>query len=192
MKFQININAVFAFIAASILGVVAVIAVGVAIDAFTSINSSSKQQLPMTSLEFTPPQVDEDNPDAFDPEGIYEASENDLIKGFEIKNKNLQYDCDDARFGTLTDPKLFVTDKNEIVYRASVLTIENAELSFVTETLNETKYVFNGDFLVKGNFYTLDPDKKVVKGKLIKFVDGKKVSEADTSFIWSIDLDCVC
>ena len=155
-------------------------------------SNTKVESLPMTSLEFTPPQVDEDNPDAFDPEGIYEASENDLIKGFEIKNKNLQYDCDDARFGTLTDPKLFVTDKNDIVYRASVLTIENAKLSFVSETLNETKYVFNGDFLVKGNFYTLDPDKKVVKGKLIKFVDGKKVSEADTSFIWSIDLDCVC
>ena len=181
------------FISAVFVGLLAVALYALVLNNPFAQEEATSTPLPsIDSKVFTPPQVDETNPEAFDPEGIYEATKNNEIKGFEIKNKNLSFDCDDARFGTLTEPKLFVTDKNDVVFEAPVLRAENGVLNFVSETKDGTKYIFEGDFLVKGNFYTLDPEKKVVSGKLLKFVGGKKVAETALSFTWSIDLDCVC
>ena len=146
----------------------------------------------MTSEFFTPPSVDENNPDAFDPEGIYEPVEVSEIKGFSIENKILDVDCDAYNFGDSTIPKLFVVTKDDKVLDADVLRLGNGRLEFETENSGGVRYEFKGDFLVKGNFYTLDPKKKVVSGTLTKLFEGKKVSETELSFTWSIDLSCVC
>jgi len=153
---------------------------------------------------FTPPQVDEDNPNAFDPEGIYSIvnkTKNVLpeIDSFMIDNKMLSVDCDDERFGSLVkatggakllDP---ASTKEEYEFKNfSHLKISRNTISFELEAGSNVRYEFSGAFNVKGNFYTLDPNKDVVTGTLTKFVGDKKVSEAEVSFTWSIDLTCVC
>jgi len=160
--------------------------------------------LPMTDEFFTPPQVDEDNPDAFDPEGIYTVTK--ITKpGFRdfdsivINNKELNVDCDHADFGRLVKPNGLIffrkpfssldggsgTDIHDIL-------ISDGTIKFRTEPENGIRYEFVGEFLVKGNFYALDPDFTVLEGTLTKLVNDKQVAETRASFTWSIDLTCVC
>gem|GEM_PF-1439100 len=161
--------------------------------------------LPAVSMDdkiFTPPQVDENNSEAFDPEGIY------TVKGFTnpgfsdvesilISNKKLDVDCDDAEFGKLVEPSGFVLFTNpksgvESTLDIEALRISDGGLTFETDPRDGVRYSFAGEFLVRGNFYTLDPDTKVLRGTLAKFKDGKRVAETEVSFTWSIDLTCVC
>ncbi len=160
---------------------------------------------PEVSMEdsgFTPPSVDETNPEAFDPEGIYTIdgdvdpafSDFDL---FTINNKKLDVECDAKDFGALISPTGFAFETNANTEHGTKwpfdsLRISNGKIKFVTEAVNGTSFAFDGDFTVKGNFYTLDPDARVLEGKLIKFLNGRKVAETEVGFTWSIDLECVC
>ncbi len=149
---------------------------------------------------FTPPSVDENNPSEFDPEGTYSTDANANIEfSFVINNKNLSVDCDDKNFGELIKPSGFVFegDAEEASDASSkfdytVLKIEKDKIRFETEEKNGVSYEFTGEFIVKGNFYTLDPDTKVIKGELIKKQNGKALERKNIVFNWSLDLDCVC
>ena len=160
--------------------------------------------LPMSDEFFTPPQVDENNPKAFDPEGIYTVTGTispvfDNFESIVISNKELSVDCDHVDFGKLLKPSGFIyfrtpkaPDEAGSVADFRDLTIGNGLLKFQAISENGVTYSFEGEFLIKGNFYTLDPDAEVLKGTLTKMVDGKTVAETEISFTWSIDLSCVC
>lgn len=160
--------------------------------------------LSMDDPSFTPPQVDETNPEAFDPEGVYTV-DGDLSPAFRefelftINNKKLDVECDAKDFGSLIAPTGSVietaagsTASAGRSLKFQRIEIANTKIYFATEAVNGSRYEFEGNYLVNGNFYTLDPDAKVLRGTLSKFQDGRKVAETEVSFTWSIDLTCVC
>lgn len=168
----------------------------------SSIVQDSPEFISIDDKSFTPPQVDETNPAAFDPEGIYTGPAKlspsfDFFPTILINNKKLDVDCDHESFGSLIKPTgIFFAgtedDPDAVQFKIETLRISSGILSFRTERIESTAFGFEGKFLVKGNFYTLDPKKKVLKGTLKRFEDGKQVAETDISFTWSIDLTCVC
>ena len=173
---------------------------------------------------FTPPQVDENNPEAFDPEGVYTVTgflnpgeqwsegfsilqyvvkypeiESMTPLGLFIYNKKLDVDCDDEDFGKLEPPTgvLFVNNTKretdeQIGFDIPRFNISEGMIKFSTVEQNGVSFNFDGEFLVKGNFYTLDPKAKVLEGTVTRIENGKKVAETKVSFTWSIDLTCVC
>ncbi len=154
----------------------------------------------MDSEIFTPPSVDENNPNEFDPEGTYSTdADSDLDFSFVISNKNLEVACDEKGFGDLVKPSGFVYEGNlekltdgSAQFEFSTLQIEKDKIRFRTEEKNGVSYEFSGEFLVTGNFYTLDPDAKVLKGELVKKKNGETLESRTFVFNWSLDLDCVC
>ena len=152
------------------------------------------------------PKQDESDPDKFDPEGRYyflngqKGFENLYI--FSIYNKNLDVDPDDERFGELVPPKGLIwlddTDKGakdncdmHDYVDVPQINIKDGRIGFVSKITNGISYEFKGEFVVKGNFYTLDPDAKVLKGILIKRKNGKEVSEEKVAFGWDPGETCL-
>ena len=80
--------------------------------------------------------------------------------------------------------------KYELEFRS--ITIKNGKLKIVTESFKDISYEFTGEFLVKGNFYTLDPEAKVLKGELVKKQNGKIIAQSQIVFGWGIEFDCSC
>lgn len=146
--------------------------------------------------ELTSPHVDEKNPEFFDPEGSYyldESSSNDSdeFHYFDIYNKNFDVNVKDDRYGELIAPSgnLFAGDGSKS-YSFTSISISNGKLTFATETVNGVAYEFSGEFLIKGNFYTLDPNAKVLKGTLTKKINGKRSKLKELYFGWTIDEGC--
>ncbi|MCB1022818.1 MAG: hypothetical protein KDB79_00410 [Acidobacteria bacterium] len=143
------------------------------------------------------PHDDESNPEMFDPEGYYFF--NGSPKGFEdlyyivIENKNFDSSPNDKSYGDPVPLTGFVMlEKNEkaVYLDFKSMSIKNGKLRFETKTQNGIKYEFDGEFIVKGNFYTLDENTKVLKGRLTKKVDGKTSAERNFSFNWLLELGC--
>ena len=152
------------------------------------------------------PKEDEDNPKYFDPEGRYYFYGEP--KGFEnvflisINNKNFEVESDDLKFGDLIPPAGFIlledTDKGakdscemHDYIDLSKVNIEDGKMSFISKKKNGISYEFNGEFLVKGNFYTLDVGAKVLNGKLVKKKNGKIIAENDLTFGWTSAEKCL-
>ena len=142
------------------------------------------------------PKEDETNEKMFDPEGNYHIL-GDLPKGFEdftnftINNKNFDVDEEDENWGKLIAPTGFVDAKTESTELISI-SIGSGKLQFKTKSAKGISYEFRGEFLVKGNFYTLDSEDKVLKGILTKMQTGKKKVKAEVTFGWFLKTYCSC
>jgi len=150
------------------------------------------------------PKEDENNPEYFDPRGFY--FNNDLPEelkdfayfeiwgsSFDIDDGNSASDFQALNGSVLTE----ASNKTSIdgVDRLETFKYKKFELGhnrilFRTETNNRISYSFSGNFLVKGNFYTLDPNAKVVKGKLRKLKNGKIIAEKELDFEWTHTIGC--
>ena len=73
-------------------------------------------------------------------------------------------------------------------YRFKSVSITEKHLRFSTERRHGVRYDFEGSFLRRGNCTTaLDiPGSLPLKGTLRKFVNGKKVMELTTSFVYYV------
>ncbi len=146
--------------------------------------------------QLTSPKVDETNSAYFDPEGYYYFLD-DAPKGFEdfkqfnINNKNFDVNPKDRNYGELITPNgsmILINDKSQGTYiRFENLEISNGKIRFHAEGKNGISYEFNGEFPVKGNFYTLDENAKVLEGVLTKKEYGKTIAESRVNFGWGID-----
>ena len=121
---------------------------------------------------------------------------------FTINNKNFEVDSDDKRFGDLIPPQgtilLEDTDKGSQdscdmhdYLDIQNLKIENGKLNFITKKKNGITFEFKGEFLVKGNFYTLDVDAKVLKGILVKKKNRKIIAKETLTFGWDNSETCL-
>ncbi|MEZ5346675.1 MAG: hypothetical protein R2681_14075 [Pyrinomonadaceae bacterium] len=163
--------------------------------------------------ELSSPHEDDSNSDLFDPEGTYTVIETipmefDQFQAFTITNKRLDVDCDDQRFGEFITPNGFINwGKSDIEMSGNFvdpvrsrnipaefdsLHIEKTKIQFKSQEIEGIQFTFTGNFLFKGNFYTLDPDAKVVEGTLARFINGKKTAETKVSFTWNLEMECVC
>lgn len=145
------------------------------------------------------PKEDESNPEYFDPEGRFHLlEESKMFEDFSlltIQNKNLEVDSDDERFGELIPPEgtLLLADKDEGAdgcdmhdyFDIPKIRIENGRMNFETKKRNGIIYEFKGEFIVKGNFYTLDFYARVLQGTLTKKKNGKIVAKEMLKFGWS-------
>ncbi len=148
--------------------------------------------------KLTSPNADETNEDAFDPEGYYFFDNEE--KGLEdffyitIKNKNFDTDPANENFGDLMPPRGFVIlqgDEDVEYIDFETIKIADGKLQFETMNRNGISYEFDGEYLVKGNFYTLDVNEKVLQGTLVKKEDGKTVAKKDLKFNWTLEIDCL-
>lgn len=145
--------------------------------------------------KLTSPKTDETNEAYFDPEGYYYFLDEppkgfEDFKHFNINNKNFDVDPKDRRYGEAVPPSGFIIliDKNKGTHiRFEKLDISNGRLYFQANGKNGLSYKFEGEFLVKGNFYTLDENAKVLEGILIKKKAGKTVAESRVVLGWGID-----
>jgi hypothetical protein len=141
--------------------------------------------------KLTSPKVDETNAAEFDPEGFYYFLD-EPPKGFEdlenftINNKNLKGDVHSRDYGKLVPPSGYIQTGKKFEF--SKISIGDGNIFFETKEVTGINYEFNGKFLVKGNFYTLDEDAKVLEGVLTKRQNGKIVAESNVTFGWFIDL----
>jgi hypothetical protein len=73
-------------------------------------------------------------------------------------------------------------------YRFKSVSVTEKHLRFSTKRRHGVRYDFEGSFLRRGNFTTaLDiPGSLPLKGTLRKFVNGKKVMELTTSFVYYV------
>ena len=152
------------------------------------------------------PKEDENDPEKFDPEGRYfligESKGFENLYIFSIYNKNLDVDLDNERFGERLPPKGLIwlddTDKGakdncdmHDYVDVPHFDISDGKIRFVSKKTNGISYEFNGEFLVKGNFYTLDPDAKVLKGTLVERKNGRQVAEEKVVFGWNPGETCL-
>ncbi len=152
------------------------------------------------------PKEDEDNPKFFDPEGrYYLLEESKKFKDFyifTIHNKNFEVAPDDKRYGEFVLPQgtIFLEDKDKGVndncdmhdpFAIPKIDIENGKINFTTKKRDGTTYEFKGEFIVKGNFYTLELDEKVLKGILTKKKNGKTVAQEELTFGWDNSETCL-
>ena len=74
------------------------------------------------------------------------------------------------------------------VYRFKSVSITEKYLRFSTERHHGIRYDFEGSFLRRGNFTTSPdiPGSSPLKGTLRKFVNGRKVMELITSFVYYV------
>jgi hypothetical protein len=162
------------------------------------LSESSEKLLPIDFEEdqLTSPKSDETNEAYFDPEGFYYFD--GFPKGFEdflyirINNKNFDVAKTDSHYGDLVPLNGFVIldGKNrDKQIRFEEITAADGKLRFVTETEDGIKYEFNGEFLVKGNFYTLDENAKVLSGTLVKKADDKIVAKNNLTFKWTLEAE---
>jgi len=143
--------------------------------------------------KLTSPKVDENNEALFDPEGYYFIL-GDLPLGFEdfdvfaIDNKKFGINTNRERYMNFKAPSGFVeTDKQ---YEFSTISIGKGKIHFHTAGINGVSYEFDGEFLVKGNFYTLDPEEKVLKGTFTKKKYNAVVAISEVTFGWFLEYVC--
>lgn len=150
--------------------------------------------------KLTSPSVDETNEAYFDPEGHYHFLSEPPVDFEEffyiaINNKNFDVEATDPKYGELTTPRghaILQTENNQVQYLDfDKLSIGNGKIQFETETANGIKYEFDGEFLVKGNFYTLDEDTEVLKGTFVKSKNGKQIAKSDVNLGWNLEIGCL-
>ncbi len=151
------------------------------------------------------PKEDEENLRYFDPEGRYYLLEESKTFGdfflFTIANKNFEVESEDERFGDFMPPQgtLLLEDSDSgedgcemhDYFDIPNIEIEDGKISFTTKTRNGISFEFNGEYLVKGNFYTLELEEKVLKGTLTKKKNGKPVAEEELKFGWNNSEICL-
>lgn len=142
--------------------------------------------------KLTSPKVDENNPEYFDPEGKYfvlDDSGNELgdLSFIRIENKNFEVGAKDERFGAPINPKGSLAVNEENQYELEKINISDGKLQTETITKDGIKYEFTGEFVVKGNFYTLDENARVLKGTLTKKRNGEVISKDDVTFGWTLE-----
>lgn len=140
--------------------------------------------------QLSDPKKDEDNPEYFDPEGIYFALDDlpNEFKGFEsfvIENKTIRLDEKGNKIAEDIAPKGYVYDSKK--YEFESLEIKDGKIQFQTKTKNGVNFSFKGEFQVRGNFYTLDENAEVIKGTFTKNLKNKKIVLHDVAFGWIID-----
>jgi hypothetical protein len=67
-------------------------------------------------------------------------------------------------------------------YKAKSIYLNDDQLSLETQAIRGISYKFTGSFLKKEAFYATEPTEPVLKGQMMKLVNGKKVSEAPMTF----------
>ncbi len=142
--------------------------------------------------KLTSPKVDEDNPEYFDPEGKYflldeTAEDFKDVSYLKIENKNFDVSQKDPRFGESIAPKgsVVIDDKKQI--ELEKIKIADGKIKTESKEKDGIKYEFDGEFVVKGNFYTLDENAQVLKGTLIKKRNGEVIAKGDVSFGWTLE-----
>lgn len=174
--------------------------------AFDITNPESVLPIDFEEDKLSDPKEDEDNPTYFDPEGRYYLLEDSKIFGdfflFTIQNKNFEVTSDDERFGDFIPPQgtflLEDTDKGKKdncdmhdYFDIPKIKIEDGKINFITKKKDGITYEFKGEFVIKGNFYTLELDEKVLKGTLMKKKNGKIIAKEDLKFGWSNSEMCL-
>lgn len=161
-------------------------------------NPESVLPLDFEEDKLTSPHVDETNEAEFDPEGYYFFDGS--LEGFEefqyikINNKNFDVKPNDKRYGDLVSPNGFVilqNGKDADYIDFSKINIGNGKIQFETETAKGSSYEFTGEFLVKGNFYTLDENTEVLEGTLVKKRNGEVIAKSNINLKWSLEIGCL-
>lgn len=154
--------------------------------------NDSESVLPIDFEEdkLSDPKEDEDNPKYFDPEGVYFIlddlpDEFNRFESFVINNKILNSDEKGNYIAEDIALKGYVHDNKK--YEFERIEIKDGKIQFQTKIINGVNFSFIGEFLVKGNFYTLDENAEVVKGTLTKKLGDKTVVLHDVSFGWMLD-----
>ncbi len=167
-----------------------------AVNNFDINDPNSVLPLNYDEANLTSPKTDETNTAYFDPEGYYYLLDDTAVgfedfKQFNINNKKLDVDPRDRKYGELITPTgsiILMDGQSEgSMIRLEILDISNGKIHFEAKTRNGISYEFDGDFIVKGNFYTLDEDAKVVEGILTKKEYGETVAESPVTFGWGLD-----
>ncbi len=106
------------------------------------------------------PKADENNPEYFDPEGTYFVmdklpSEFGSFESFTISNKTMEFDGTGNYEVENVSPEGFVFDSKK--HEFNNVEIKDGKINFQTKkTATGVSFSFDGYFLYKGNFYTLD------------------------------------
>ena len=167
------------------------------------------------------PKEDENNPEYFDPEGRYFVI-GKISEGFEdfdsffINNNKFDSECDSEDYGETIAPSGYIQLKTPLVeelppdldpakisiYHTEYdnrdyleligIKIEKGHIHFATKSVRGITYSFEGNFLVDGNFYTVDKDAKVLKGKLVTMLDGYVIAESEIMMGWELEIICTC
>lgn len=149
--------------------------------------------------ELSDPKEDESNPKHFDPEGSYYFNDGMKPKGFEevfyfdIYNKNFDVDPESESYGDLIAPTgtLAIQGEDDTKFLSfKSISVEDGKLKFVTEAIDGISYQFSGEFLVNGNFYTLDADADVLKGELKRLENNKVVLLHNIVLSWTMEDGC--
>lgn len=142
--------------------------------------------------KLTSPKSDENDTLYFDPEGVYfplEETTADFedLSYIKIENKRLDVPAYDERFGDPIAPKGVVVIDERQQLELSRIEIANGKMHTETKENNGIKYEFDGEFVVKGNFYTLDENAQVLKGTLVKKRNGEVIAKGDIAFGWALE-----
>jgi hypothetical protein len=141
------------------------------------------------------PKEDENNPKYFDPEGNYfiidqtakTAIEFKNISYIKIENKNFHVDAKDTRFGDLIAPKGSIVLDDDKQIELEKIYIVDGKVLLESKVLDGIKYEFVGEFLIKGNFYTLDENTEVLEGTLTKKSNGEVIATGNVTFGWTLE-----
>jgi hypothetical protein len=163
--------------------------------AFDINNPNSVLPLNFEEDKLTSPKTDEMNEASFDPEGYYyflDEAPNGFedFRQFNIFNKNFDVNPKGRNYGELITPSgsmILLDHKKGTYIRFENLEISNGKIHFQAKSKNGISYEFDGEFLIKGNFYTLDENAKVLEGVLSKKEYGKTVAESRVTFGWGLD-----
>ena len=144
------------------------------------------------------PKEDETNEAMFDPAGYYyfdeEPANFDDFYYIVINNSNIHDPVEPSGKNHTSKLSGFVLLQNaeKVDYLDfESIKIEDGKLSFATKVREGISYTFEGVFLIKGNFYTLDPDQKLLKGNLFKNRNRQTVAFINTTFKWNLDIGCL-
>ena len=155
-------------------------------------NPESVLPINFEAEKLSDPKQDENNADYFDPEGTYFSitklpEELRRFEAFVINNKTLEYDDKGSYEVKEIAPEGYVYSNGK--YQFESVTIADGKISFRTKEDSGVIYKFEGEFLVGGNFYTLDPNAEVVRGTLERHFDNEKIVVHNVMFGWMIDFE---
>ncbi|MFV0389165.1 MAG: hypothetical protein ACK5NT_10475 [Pyrinomonadaceae bacterium] len=80
----------------------------------------------------------------------------------------------------------------ELIEVNTTVNVNGTKIKLVSETLDGVSFLFEGEYRVKGNFYTLPPDAVVLSGNLTRIENGIRMKSTKVSFTWDPDVDCHC
>lgn len=130
------------------------------------------------TLEVTIPPASASRPDYTGYYFVLSRGENDVHKGFEDFEGFELVTTDYHADGTSVPVRPHGTVHARRAFSLARVRVEGDRLSFETSAVRGVSYSFEGVFL-----HTDDPDAPVLRGRVVKFVNGAKVAEAQLEFI---------